>query len=56
MVDEILKIILEMKFEQNYEIKLKILKYIVNKKLLLYKNDWQTICKKGTKHLQLSFF
>ena len=42
MVDEISKIMLEMKFEQNLEIKPKTLKYIANKKLSLYKKMKQT--------------
>ena len=42
MVDEISKIMLEMKFEQNLEIKPKTLKYIANKKLSLHKKMKQT--------------
>ena len=42
MVDEISKMMLEMKFEQNLEIKSKTLKYIANKKLSLYKKMKQT--------------
>ena len=38
MVDEISKIMLEMKFKQNHEINSKTLENIVNKKLPLYKN------------------
>ena len=36
MVNEVSKLMLEMKFKQNHEIKLKTLAYIVNKKLPLH--------------------
>ena len=42
MVNKISKLMLQMKFEQNHEIKPKTLECIVNKYVPLYRNDWQT--------------
>ena len=54
MVNEISKMMLEMKFIQNHEIKSKRLECIVDKKLSLYKNDWEAICEKEGKRLRVS--
>ena len=53
MVHEISKMMLEMKFKQNHEKKSKPLECIVDKKLSLYKNDWEAICEKEGKRLRV---